>query len=456
MRRRSTTSILFENHRSAGRRAQAAGSIIQAMPDVPDPQDTASASPTGKRPCFLISPIGEAGSGERRAADQVLRYLVREALERHGFFVRRGDHDPNPGLITPRLLTLLAGADLVVADLSTLNPNVFYELAIAHGLRKPVVHLQRMSEPVPFDVRDLRIIKYDLGDLDSVTEARAQLERYALHALEDPTSVETPLSSANRFLSIQASEDPLAQSQAEVSVALGDLRTQIRSTQNGLMTALKELSADFQEALSSGNGAEMTRVLEPARVLGIRRISPEGGGGEEMGELLAAASHIEIMSTSAVRLLEFQKRSIVAALANGCYLRLLLPDPQSGFVKDVEQIESLEVPRGASLANEIDMTRLRVLEALAEASGTNGEGRAVGRVEIGYFMTHLRSTLILCSDSWGWLTLTLPPLRAVETASLELSAAGPRSLLGACMKHFDAVWSIARVEPLEPPHHGTR
>jgi len=63
------------------------------------------------------------------------------------------------------------------------------------------------------------------------------------------------------------------------------------------------------------------------------------------------------------------------------------------------------------------------------------------KVEIGYYTTQLRSSLILCDDDWGWLTLNLPPKRAVQSASLELSQAN-NGLLRDCIDHFERCWEI--------------
>ena len=89
----------------------------------------------GSRYCFFISPIGSDNSPNRASANRVLRHLVRKAIEPLGFKVIRGDEDDFPGLITTRTIDLIQSADLIVVDLSGGNPNVFYEMAVAHGFR---------------------------------------------------------------------------------------------------------------------------------------------------------------------------------------------------------------------------------------------------------------------------------------------------------------------------------
>jgi hypothetical protein len=128
---------------------------------------TAEKKPT----CFVISVIGGDDSPERSHADKVLRHLIGKALG-DTYEIKRGDAETNPGAITPTIIASILEADLVVADLSGSNPNVFYELAIAHGYARPTVHLQRSDEKVPFDVKDMRIVKYNLADPDDVESAR--------------------------------------------------------------------------------------------------------------------------------------------------------------------------------------------------------------------------------------------------------------------------------------------
>lgn len=157
---------------------------------------------------FLISPIGEEGSEIRKKADQVQKHIVKKALEPLGMTVERADDNKNPGAITPAIVASIMSADLVVADLSGFNPNVFYEVAVAHGMRVPVVHIQTRDDPPAFDLKDIRTIKYDIGDPDSVERSQRQVADYAQAALKNPDSIETPLRAAGRFRAVQESSDP--------------------------------------------------------------------------------------------------------------------------------------------------------------------------------------------------------------------------------------------------------
>jgi hypothetical protein len=99
--------------------------------------------PDNPKRCFVISPIGDAGSGVRKHADMTLNAIIRQALNENGltFDVKRADESVEIGMITDHLITAILESDLIVADLSFLNQNVFYELGIAHSEEKPVIHI---------------------------------------------------------------------------------------------------------------------------------------------------------------------------------------------------------------------------------------------------------------------------------------------------------------------------
>lgn len=74
-------------------------------------------------------------------------------------------------------------ARVVIADLTGRNPNVFYELGIAHTLGKPVVMLTQSMDFVPFDLRQLRCIVYDYKPkiIERLNEQLSELsEQYSL------------------------------------------------------------------------------------------------------------------------------------------------------------------------------------------------------------------------------------------------------------------------------------
>ena len=106
--------------------------------------------------------------------------------------MKRADEIDQPGMITVQIIERLLTADLVVAYLTGQNANVFYELAIRHAAKKPIVHLYKSGETLPFDVSQLRAIKYDLSNPDSLESAGKSLQEQVL-TLEQGGEILTPV-----------------------------------------------------------------------------------------------------------------------------------------------------------------------------------------------------------------------------------------------------------------------
>jgi len=154
---------------------------------------------------------------------------------------------------------------------------------------------------------------------------------------------------------------------------------------------------------------------------------------------MAQAKNIRIMAVSANALIKQRKNEIISALReHRSFIRVLLAQPNSQFVLDVEESES--VHRIGQISPEIDNVK-KLLSEYVEEAATGKRIEEIGEIKIGYYSTSLRSSLILCDDSWGWVTLNLPPKRAVQSASLELFHVDG-GLLNDCIKHFDRCWEI--------------
>ena len=89
--------------------------------------------------CFVISQIGEENSTQRLEADKVLKYVIKPSLEELGYKVVRADESTEAGSISKSVIQSVIESDLVIADLTNHNPNVFYELAIRHAIAKPFI-----------------------------------------------------------------------------------------------------------------------------------------------------------------------------------------------------------------------------------------------------------------------------------------------------------------------------
>ncbi|MDM4014986.1 hypothetical protein [Roseiconus lacunae] len=185
--------------------------------------------------CFVISPIGEAGSEVRRRADQVLRHVIEPATLACGYEAIRADKMSEPGMITSQVIQRIVDDTLVIADLTGSNPNVFYELAIRHAIRKPLVQLIQKGDKIPFDVAGMRTVPVDHKDLDSVDEARNEIEKQ-IRAIEGktPEEIDSPITVSIELQALKTSENPEQRSLAEFVSAVSDLRSDIAGIEKRL------------------------------------------------------------------------------------------------------------------------------------------------------------------------------------------------------------------------------
>jgi hypothetical protein len=149
-----------------------------------------------KRSCFVVSPIGSDGSEIRQRSDNVFEFILVPILEPKGFDVIRADHMNSPGSITAQVIEAVINSDLVVADLTGHNPNVFYELALRHAVLKPYIQLADQKSLPPFDIRDERTIVFDVQDLRSVEKCKINLAKQVDTVMAEGFKVSTPIGKA--------------------------------------------------------------------------------------------------------------------------------------------------------------------------------------------------------------------------------------------------------------------
>lgn len=150
--------------------------------------------------CFVAMPFGrKTGAPARRASDVVRQAAkragqavvqfddvfaaIREAVEGAGVECIRADYEVGGGFIHRSMYERLLVAEYVVADLTFANANVAYEVGVRHGARSGTTILVCEASQVaslPFDLRPLRIVPYDLGTRETLSPARRKAFKQAL------------------------------------------------------------------------------------------------------------------------------------------------------------------------------------------------------------------------------------------------------------------------------------
>lgn len=170
-----------------------------------------------RKTCFVISHIGEPGSEEELKANRTLNYFIKPVLKNMRYSVIRSDHDPAPGLISPAIIQHLRDSDLVIADISENNPNVFYELAVRHAVNKPVIIIKKSNQKPPFDIKDNRAISIDMTKPEVWQPAMFTLKCQIQASEKDPTKTSRSiLSDIIRLESIPHHESTLIDAVKEI------------------------------------------------------------------------------------------------------------------------------------------------------------------------------------------------------------------------------------------------
>jgi hypothetical protein len=120
---------------------------------------------------FVICQIGDEGSDVRERADEIFSFVVEPIVAEFDLDPTRSDRDPTPGQVTAQIIRSLTAARLVIADLTGRNPNVYYELGVAHSFGIPVVILVDEVDSLSFDTSQERVIEIGTQERLGVAEA---------------------------------------------------------------------------------------------------------------------------------------------------------------------------------------------------------------------------------------------------------------------------------------------
>lgn len=158
--------------------------LTPALPPAHSPSSASANSPQRGRPhAFVVMPFGRKQGADGRWIDfnSIYSDLIKPCLEVAGFEAFRADEETTSGDILTDMFQELLLADLVIADLSIDNANVFYELGIRHALRKRgVVHIQAGRAYLPFDIYNVRTLPYHCDEGGNPDPETLESDRQAI------------------------------------------------------------------------------------------------------------------------------------------------------------------------------------------------------------------------------------------------------------------------------------
>lgn len=171
-------------------------------------------TPKDSSSCLVIMPF-------RDLFDRYYSEIFEKAVDSTGLRPIRADSLFRSTPIMADLWEMVQEATVVLAELTTKNANVFYELGLAHAIGKPVVLVTETMDDVPFDLQAYRVIVYDKNNPRWGDKLREETTMALRETLENP--LDAVPSMFRKKVKSQAPED------TEVSIRLEALEQQIRS-----------------------------------------------------------------------------------------------------------------------------------------------------------------------------------------------------------------------------------
>lgn len=194
--------------------------------------------------CFVLMPFASE-------FNDVYDHLIKAVVASEGFEVTRADEARSSRNIMHDVIHGITNADLVVVDLTGSNPNVYYELGLAHAFRKNVVLLTQDIDEVPFDLRAYRVVTYSTH-FARIEEAKLQLRALAIGARDATVSFGSPVSDFGARAVYPTDSHFVAtnhQTQIEVAEESGVL--DIAADLSEGMTGATQVLSEFNERLAN-------------------------------------------------------------------------------------------------------------------------------------------------------------------------------------------------------------
>lgn len=213
---------------------------------------------SSEKVCFIISPIGEPDSDIRKSADEKYDLIFKPVLEESGYKPIRADKESSSNSISRSIVTRLINSELVIADVTGYNANVFYELAIRNASKKPVIVIKEPDQKLPFDIYDKRAISIDMKNNRQWISAKEELKQHITSAIENPKSASESILSEYTF-DLDAGKTPNIEQQ--MFLMMSDFKDELRALRNDMKRQNRP------------------RISESARVLVGVGISIERGSG---------------------------------------------------------------------------------------------------------------------------------------------------------------------------------
>lgn len=190
--------------------------------------------------CFIIMPIGKTDTIEQEKSFGLLNSVIRPVVENLGFKCIPPHEITDTGAISKRIINEIVDDDLVIANLTGLNPNVMYEVGIRHSVAKPIVTLSEEGTPLPFDISDQRNIFYK-DSLFGFGKVTKQLDEFLTNVKNKTEDRDNPVCNATQRVIFNPGDN---------NVPIEDFLKQMANDISSLKADISNLKGSYQSVFS--------------------------------------------------------------------------------------------------------------------------------------------------------------------------------------------------------------
>lgn len=302
--------------------------------------------------------------------------LIKPALEDAGYDVARADSFFDQQNILCDIIRGITTANLIIADLTTLNPNVLYELGICHGLRIPTILLAQSIEDVPFDLRSYKIQVYSTR-FDQVHKLKNALKEIAERSKRKEITFGSPI------IDFQSMDDSPLRKEIKISA----------TEPSGELSKGAEEEKGFVDYIFEGINAaeEMTQILSnfteetasignkmqehTARIQSLAKNPAPGASGQIYKISLGVAKDMTLYSEKTENDLPRLEKSTDLLIENySGYINWIKPKEE----KDREQV--IKFLQNIKSLSEVDKVLQESIRSYRDAvAGLKGISREINR-----------------------------------------------------------------------------
>lgn len=131
----------------------------------------------------VICPLGEEGSETRLRSDDIFANIIKPVADELGYTVQRADYMTG-SIIMSDVIKMIKNTDILIADLTEYNPNVFYELGLRQAIKGKCINIvsnswlkeiKKEKRVLPFDINYYRAYHYKYGSYNDPIEFKKNI-----------------------------------------------------------------------------------------------------------------------------------------------------------------------------------------------------------------------------------------------------------------------------------------